>query len=60
MQPLFPNDSFIQAYFPPRVWAIRLPALVLVVGLGVVGTFAGLVMQKEAAKKREKEARKGA
>ena len=60
LQPLFPYDSIIQAYFPPRVWAIRLPAIVLVVGLGVVGTFVGLVMQKEAAKKKAKEARKGA
>ena len=59
-QPLFPADSSIHAYFPARVWAIRLPALVLIFGLGVVGTFIGVVMQKEAAKKREKEARRAA
>lgn len=59
-QPLFPADSSIHAYFPARVWAIRLPALVLILGLGVVGTFIGVVMQKEAAKKREKEARRAA
>jgi dolichyl-phosphate mannosyltransferase polypeptide 2 regulatory subunit len=59
-QPLFPSDSLIQDYFPPRVWAIRLPAIVLVLGLGVVGLFVGSVMQKEAAKKRAKELRKGA
>lgn len=59
-QPFFPDDSAIQGFFPPREWAIRLPAIVLVVGLGVVGSFVGLVMQKEAAKKRAKDARKGA
>jgi dolichyl-phosphate mannosyltransferase polypeptide 2 regulatory subunit len=59
-KPLFPAGSFIHDFFPARVWAIRLPAIVLILGLGVVGSFVGLVMQKEAAKKREKEARKGA
>ncbi|PWN91985.1 hypothetical protein FA10DRAFT_265797 [Acaromyces ingoldii] len=60
LTPIFPDDSVIQTYFPPREWAIRLPAIILVVGLGVVGSFVGLVMQKEAAKKRAKDARKGA
>ena len=50
----------IQAYFPPRVWAVRLPAIVLVLGLGVIGAFIGNVLRKQAIAAREKEARKGA
>ncbi|KAK0546254.1 Dolichol phosphate-mannose biosynthesis regulatory protein [Tilletia horrida] len=53
--PFFPADSPIQAYFPDRVWAVRGPALLLILGLGAVGGFVGLVMQKEAAKRRERE-----
>lgn len=59
-QPFFPADAVIQAYFPPRVWAVRLPAIVLVLGLGVIGAFIGNVLRKQAIAAREKEARKGA
>lgn len=55
-QPLLPADAYIQGFFPDRVWAIRLPALALVVGLTVIGVFVGLVMKKEADKKRQKQA----
>ncbi|CAD6959046.1 unnamed protein product [Tilletia caries] len=40
--PFFPTDSPIQAYFPDRVWAVRGPALLLVAGLGGVGSFVGV------------------
>ncbi|WFD33610.1 Dolichol phosphate-mannose biosynthesis regulatory protein [Malassezia cuniculi] len=58
--PFFPDDAFIQSYFPPRVWAVRLPALILVVGLSVIGAFVGSVLRKQAIAAKEKEARKGA
>ncbi|KAL9936327.1 hypothetical protein V8E36_004395 [Tilletia maclaganii] len=53
--PFFPADAAIQSYFPDRVWAVRGPALLLIVGLGGVGAFVGMVMQREAAKRRERE-----
>ncbi|CEH13879.1 Dolichol phosphate-mannose regulatory protein (DPM2) [Ceraceosorus bombacis] len=56
--PFFPSSSPLQQIFPDRVWAIRLPALILVLGLAGVGSFVGLVMQKEARKRAEKEARR--
>ena len=59
-QPFFPDDASIHGYFPPRVWAVRLPALLLVLGLGVIGAFVGSVMRKQAIARKEKEARKGA
>ncbi|WFD39661.1 Dolichol phosphate-mannose biosynthesis regulatory protein [Malassezia japonica] len=60
ISPFFPDDSSIHGYFPPRVWAVRLPALLLVLGLGVIGAFVGSVMRKQAIARKEKEARKGA
>ncbi|KAK0528033.1 Dolichol phosphate-mannose biosynthesis regulatory protein [Tilletia horrida] len=53
--PFFPADSPIQAYFPDRIWAVRGPAILLIVGLGGIGAFVGSVMQREAAKRRERD-----
>ncbi|WFD30243.1 Dolichol phosphate-mannose biosynthesis regulatory protein [Malassezia sp. CBS 17886] len=58
--PFFPDDAAIQEYFPPRVWAVRLPAFLLVVGLGVVGAFIASVLRKQARARREKELRRNA
>ncbi|KAE8234769.1 hypothetical protein A4X09_0g2394 [Tilletia walkeri] len=58
--PFFPTDSPIQAYFPDRVWAVRGPALLLIIGVGAVGSFVGYIMQKEAAKRRERETQRRA
>lgn len=57
-QPLLPADAYLQSFFPDRVWAIRLPALALVVGLSGIGAFVGMVFKKEADKKRKKEAQR--
>ena len=59
-QPFFPEDATIQGYFPPRVWAVRLPAIILVVGLCVIGAFIASVLRKQAIAAKEKETRKGA
>lgn len=57
IQPFLPSDSSLQALFPPREWAVRLPALILVVGLGGIGAFVGKVMIAEEQKRKEKAAR---
>ncbi|PWN49702.1 hypothetical protein IE53DRAFT_131570 [Violaceomyces palustris] len=45
--PFFPADSQLHVYFPGRLWAIRLPSLILVLGLGIVGVFIGVLVVKE-------------
>lgn len=61
-QPTHPTQPFIdpsvglQAYFPPRVYAIAIPTVLLVLGVGLVGLFIGLTMLKAAsAEKRKKQ-----
>lgn len=56
-QPFLASDSSVHSFFPPRVWAVRGPALILVGGLGVIGAFVGKVMMDEEKKKREKAQR---
>ncbi|CAO1635332.1 unnamed protein product [Jaminaea pallidilutea] len=52
--PFLSSSSSIHSLFPPREWAVRLPALILVVGLGGVGAFVGRVMMAEEKKRAEK------
>ncbi|EGE00147.1 dolichol phosphate-mannose biosynthesis regulatory protein Dpm2, partial [Trichophyton tonsurans CBS 112818] len=40
--------------FPPRVWAIRIPVILTILGSTVVGTFLGLVMIRSNRKKAAK------
>ena len=42
------------------MWAVRLPAILLVLGLGVIGAFIASVVRRQAIAAKEKEARKGA
>ncbi|KAI5804447.1 dolichol phosphate-mannose biosynthesis regulatory protein [Geopyxis carbonaria] len=42
--------------FPPRVWAIRIPVILILVGMAVVGSFLSMVMIKSGQKKRAKMA----
>ncbi|BCR84366.1 dolichol phosphate-mannose biosynthesis regulatory protein [Aspergillus chevalieri] len=48
--------------FPPRVWAIRIPVFLTLLGSAVVGTFIGIVMinsnKKKAAKAKAAAAKK--
>ena len=56
-QPFVDDDHPLQSLFLPRVWAIRIPVILILLGSAVVGSFLGVVMiqsnQKKAAKARE-------
>lgn len=54
IQPFFDASSPIHDLFPPREWAIRLPAFLLVVGLTGIGLFIGSTIVKENRKKAQK------
>lgn len=56
--PFVDETHFIARYFPPREWAIWLPAMLLVAGVAVVGTFIGFVMIKSERKRQAKLAAK--
>lgn len=48
----FVDDSHpSQSLFPPRVWAIRLPVILILFGGAVVGSFLSVVMIKSNRKK---------
>jgi len=40
--------------FPPRVWAIRIPVILILLGTTVVGSFLSMVMIKSNRKKAAK------
>jgi len=52
--PFFDASSPIHAWFPPREWAVRLPAFILVVGLAAIGAFIGSTIIRENRKQAEK------
>ena len=54
VQPFFDASSPIHRYFPPREWAVRLPAIVLVLGLTAIGVFIGLTIVKENRKRAQR------
>ncbi|KAL8990161.1 MAG: hypothetical protein Q9177_001114 [Variospora cf. flavescens] len=41
-------------FFPPRVWAIRIPVILILLGSAVVGSFLGMVMIRSNRKKTAK------
>lgn len=41
-------------FFPPRVWAIRIPVILILLGSAVVGSFLGMVMIRSNRKKAAK------
>ncbi|KAL1587435.1 hypothetical protein WHR41_03884 [Cladosporium halotolerans] len=54
----FVDDSHpIQSLFPPRVWAIRIPVIILLLGGAVVGSFLSVVMVRSNRKKAAKAAK---
>ncbi|KAI7340348.1 hypothetical protein KC315_g750 [Hortaea werneckii] len=56
--PFVDSNHPIQSLFPPRVWAIRTPVILLLLGGAVVGSFLSVVMirsnRKKAMKARQK------
>ncbi|KZF25088.1 dolichol phosphate-mannose biosynthesis regulatory protein Dpm2 [Xylona heveae TC161] len=40
--------------FPPRVWAIRIPVILILLGSAVVGSFLGVVMIRSNRKRAAK------
>ncbi len=55
-QPFVDPGHPLHDFFPPRVWAIRIPVILILLGSAVVGSFLSVVMirsnQKKAAKTR--------
>lgn len=56
IQPFVDDDHVLHTLFPPRVWAIRIPVLLIILGSTVVGSFIGMVMVRSNRKKAAKAA----
>jgi len=52
--PFFDSSSEIHNFFPAREWAVRLPAIILVVGVAAIATFVVSTMIKENRKKAQR------
>ncbi|KAK7020580.1 dolichol phosphate-mannose biosynthesis regulatory protein [Favolaschia claudopus] len=50
--PFFDSSSEIHNFFPPREWAVRLPAIILLVGVSAIGAFVFNTIIKEKRKKQ--------
>ncbi|CAF9903144.1 MAG: hypothetical protein HETSPECPRED_000131 [Heterodermia speciosa] len=59
LMPFVDNGHPLHDFFPPRVWAIRIPVILILLGSAVVGSFLSLVMirsnRKKAAKRQAVE-----
>ncbi|EGX97164.1 dolichyl-phosphate mannosyltransferase [Cordyceps militaris CM01] len=53
-QPFVDDDHPLQNFFLPRVWAIRIPVILILIGSAVVGSFLGMVMIRSNRKKAAK------
>ncbi|KAH6653983.1 dolichol phosphate-mannose biosynthesis regulatory [Truncatella angustata] len=62
--PFVDADHPLHSIFPPRVWAIRIPVILILLGSAVVGSFLSVVMirsnRKRAAKAKAAAAKKKA
>ncbi|KAF4260019.1 hypothetical protein KXW98_004188 [Aspergillus fumigatus] len=56
LMPFVDTGHPLHDLFPPRVWAIRIPVILTLLGSAVVGTFIGLVMINSNRKKAAKAA----
>lgn len=57
-QPFVDSDHPLQNVFPPRVWAIRIPVILILLGSAIVGSFLSVVMIR-SNKKRPAKAKAG-
>lgn len=56
--PFLDSDNFLQNFFLPREYAIRLPLLLLLLAVLAVGSFVGNVLIKNAQKEKLKKSKK--
>ncbi|KAF2234055.1 dolichol phosphate-mannose biosynthesis regulatory [Viridothelium virens] len=54
LMPFVDDDHLLHSFFPPRVWAIRIPVILILLGTAVVGSFLGVVMIQSNRKKAAK------
>lgn len=59
-QPFLEKTNPIHDYFPPREWAVRLPAFIFVAGVGSIGSFIGMTIRAENKKKALKARQRAA
>ncbi|KAF2461354.1 dolichol phosphate-mannose biosynthesis regulatory, partial [Lineolata rhizophorae] len=57
LMPFVDEDHPLHSLFPPRVWAIRIPVILILLGSAVVGSFLGVVMIRSNRKKAIKAAK---
>ncbi|KAK9418786.1 putative Dolichol phosphate-mannose biosynthesis regulatory protein [Seiridium unicorne] len=53
-EPFVDADHPLHSVFPPRVWAIRIPVILILLGSAVVGSFLSVVMIRSNRKKAAK------
>jgi dolichyl-phosphate mannosyltransferase polypeptide 2 regulatory subunit len=56
LMPFVDEGHTLHSFFPPRVWAIRIPVILILLGSAAVGSFLGVVMIKSNRKKAAKAA----
>ncbi|TVY35122.1 Dolichol phosphate-mannose biosynthesis regulatory protein [Lachnellula subtilissima] len=54
VQPFVDSDHPLQNVFPPRVWAIRIPVILILLASAVVGSFLSVVMIRSNRKRAAK------
>ncbi|KAG4030259.1 hypothetical protein MFRU_012g00050 [Monilinia fructicola] len=54
LMPFVDSDHPLQNVFPPRVWAIRIPVILILLASAVVGSFLSVVMIRSNRKKAAK------
>ncbi|KAK9470058.1 dolichol phosphate-mannose biosynthesis regulatory [Dipodascopsis tothii] len=52
--PFIDETHPIQAAFPPREWAVRIPVMLVLIGVTVIGSFVGVVMARSNSKRKAK------
>ncbi|KAM7223769.1 dolichol phosphate-mannose biosynthesis regulatory protein [Rhypophila decipiens] len=60
LMPFVDADHPLQNFFPPRVWAIRIPVILVLLASAVVGSFLSVVMIRSNRKKAAKAAKAAA
>lgn len=52
-QPFVDSKQAIHAYFPPRIYAIAIPTVLLILFITVVTAFIGVTLVRTSAKKKQ-------